>query len=97
MTGIPYRALKILYEEQTKKLHSMQKTMEEQKKIIHKVHEQLSHWTKKIMRDLEMIKLDPVGKAWAAVKDMNDINAVMTKGKTSNIKRAIMPDYALWL
>jgi len=50
--------------------------------------------TKKIMRDLEMIKLDPVGKAWAAVKDMNDINAVMTKGKTSNIKRAIMPDYA---
>ena len=34
MTGIPYRALKILYEEQTKKLHSIQKTMEKQKKII---------------------------------------------------------------
>merc|ERR1719369_45277 len=48
---------------------------------------------KKMMKNLEIIPLDPVGKVWMGVNNMNDLFEVNNR-TSSKIKRVIMPEHA---
>ena len=48
---------------------------------------------KQIMKNLEITPLDPVGRVWIGVDDMNDLFQVYN-AKSSKIKRAILPEHA---